>query len=136
MIRLTPRSTLFPYTTLFRSEQLPVERLREGDVARAVGGDVGAELEGSERQPKSGESGQRHVRRSSMACSNRPSGMVPVSHRRRRTAVVPTSTRSGCGEFSVLTRPCQCTTGPTWLGSDPLTADWQSEPSVLASSWG
>lgn len=42
--------------------QRPVERLGEGDIARVVGGDVCAQLEGSAHQPKRGESGQRHVR--------------------------------------------------------------------------
>src|SRR3989454_9385305 len=35
MIRRPPRSTLFPYTTLFRSRRAPRERLRD-----PVGGDV------------------------------------------------------------------------------------------------
>src|SRR2546426_6655519 len=30
MIRRPPRSTLFPYTTLFRSPQLEIRRLRQG----------------------------------------------------------------------------------------------------------
>src|SRR3712207_7790607 len=48
MIRRPPRSTLFPYTTLFRSQveavalphRLPADRVGRGDleVARAVGG--------------------------------------------------------------------------------------------------
>src|SRR5256885_9682211 len=32
MIRRPPRSTLFPYTTLFRSHQLLIERVAVGDV--------------------------------------------------------------------------------------------------------
>src|SRR5437763_11309601 len=40
MIRLPPRSTLFPYTTLFRSERAsrstPPERLRPGAVGRSI----------------------------------------------------------------------------------------------------
>src|SRR3712207_8487470 len=39
MIRRPPRSTLFPYTTLFRSEE------------RAVGGEVGAALEDARLHP-------------------------------------------------------------------------------------
>src|SRR3712207_5827239 len=40
MIRRPPRSTLFPYTTLFRSHQLPVELLFEPpDGLREDGGD-------------------------------------------------------------------------------------------------
>src|SRR6266704_4600243 len=38
MIRRPPRSTLFPYTTLFRSCGQPARGLRSGDVSTAVGG--------------------------------------------------------------------------------------------------
>src|SRR5215208_2867681 len=40
MIRRTPRSTLFPYTTLFRSrpgDRLPADRRRDGPVVRGRG---------------------------------------------------------------------------------------------------
>src|SRR3712207_8413738 len=40
MIRRPPRSTLFPYTTLFRSIRLP----RRGRVVRAVGDQLGGHL--------------------------------------------------------------------------------------------
>lgn len=43
--------------------QRPVEGLGESDIARVVGGDVCAQLEGSAHQPKRGESGQRDVRK-------------------------------------------------------------------------
>src|SRR5256885_5437657 len=36
MIRRPPRSTLFPYTTLFRSTQLVGEQARDGDAAADV----------------------------------------------------------------------------------------------------
>src|SRR5258705_5408310 len=41
MIRRPPRSTLFPYTTLFRSLELPLleSRARRADAARAGAGD-------------------------------------------------------------------------------------------------
>src|SRR6266480_8063014 len=39
MIRRPPRSTLFPYTTLFRSHHAQV-RVRPGPVARVTGGDL------------------------------------------------------------------------------------------------
>src|SRR3712207_7555978 len=53
MIRRPPRSTLFPYTTLFRSDHLvdPRKRplrqpaLRPGDLAQLLARDLGAELE-------------------------------------------------------------------------------------------
>src|SRR3989442_11127898 len=42
MIRRPPRSTLFPYTTLFRSDRLPGDGLDVGDVGRGrVGHDRG-----------------------------------------------------------------------------------------------
>src|SRR3712207_7923458 len=40
MIRRPPRSTLFPYTTLFRSQQQSRERLDDGDGDRRVAGAV------------------------------------------------------------------------------------------------
>src|SRR3989442_3370773 len=48
MIRRPPRSTLFPYTTLFRSHRRPPGRGAAGDGARAVprGGDDGREERG------------------------------------------------------------------------------------------
>src|SRR5262245_63262909 len=36
MIRRPPRSTLFPYTTLFRSQDLPSELVRLGEVGRVA----------------------------------------------------------------------------------------------------
>src|SRR5256885_8455832 len=54
MIRRPPRSTLFPYTTLFRSVQRDVRRRVGGRAARAV--DLGAvevdhdEVDGSDRK--------------------------------------------------------------------------------------
>src|SRR2546426_7105823 len=52
MIRRPPRSTLFPYTTLFRSHQVVEAEARHEDAAAATGADV---LE-DERQPQ-----DRHV---------------------------------------------------------------------------
>src|SRR2546422_11767109 len=52
MIRRPPRSTLFPYTTLFRSAELRLERERQLEEIERVGGeivgerDVGCELLG------------------------------------------------------------------------------------------
>src|SRR3712207_7185068 len=56
MIRRPPRSTLFPYTTLFRSglrpagahggERLVARRVEEGDQVAVVGGLVGADVLG------------------------------------------------------------------------------------------
>src|SRR2546430_3343628 len=42
MIRRPPRSTLFPYTTLFRSARERVGEVPRGDRARAAHGQVGA----------------------------------------------------------------------------------------------
>src|SRR2546425_6650429 len=60
MIRRPPRSTLFPYTTLFRSRVVPVERR----VAEDVGGDEGAhraELAARAREER-GDRGQPGLR--------------------------------------------------------------------------
>src|SRR4051794_41351851 len=38
MIRRPPRSTLFPYTTLFRSSQIRIEQSRKGNGGRDDGG--------------------------------------------------------------------------------------------------
>src|SRR2546427_4806022 len=47
MIRRPPRSTLFPYTTLFRSLQKRSDRARRGDLADQIDrSDVDAELQG------------------------------------------------------------------------------------------
>src|SRR5256884_9124990 len=46
MIRRPPRSTLFPYTTLFRSRKMPVARLAKIVIAAEVGPEV---LTGSTR---------------------------------------------------------------------------------------
>src|SRR5688572_33418221 len=40
MIRRPPRSTLFPYTTLFRSEDQRERQARRRNLRRLVGGDV------------------------------------------------------------------------------------------------
>src|SRR5438034_6315065 len=50
MIRPPPRSTLFPYTTLFRSGKNPLREFRSG-LERATGGSVCA----GERGPGTGE---------------------------------------------------------------------------------
>src|SRR3712207_8687170 len=49
MIRRPPRSTLFPYTTLFRSEQ-PLQRPEPQDVVGQLGGEALPPL-GRERHP-------------------------------------------------------------------------------------
>src|SRR6266571_8856686 len=71
MIRRPPRSTLFPYTTLFRSVPLASVPLLDGWSARATGGlaarlgneatvALGAELGGSAATCKSGLSVEEH----------------------------------------------------------------------------
>src|SRR5258708_18907165 len=55
MIRRPPRSTLFPYTTLFRSTRLIDVRAVDGDVRRGVPADqhgLRAALEGGEREDR------------------------------------------------------------------------------------
>src|SRR3712207_8827255 len=49
MIRRPPRSTLFPYTTLFRSELDAVDRVQHGGVAGVVG-----DLDGDEVRVRGG----------------------------------------------------------------------------------
>src|SRR5258708_29845465 len=51
MIRRPPRSTLFPYTTLFRSLRAPAEELRSHQ-QHAVGGEEDG------RRPRAGEEGR------------------------------------------------------------------------------
>src|SRR5256885_7615921 len=50
MIRRPPRSTLFPYTTLFRSPELDRHAVDGGAPSRAVEGEV-AELDGRGGEP-------------------------------------------------------------------------------------
>src|SRR3712207_8196813 len=58
MIRRPPRSTLFPYTTLFRSHEQPGKgREAEGHGLRA------AELAGQQRGRRAHEDGERRVAR-------------------------------------------------------------------------
>src|SRR3712207_7206024 len=54
MIRRPPRSTLFPYTTLFRSEEVAVQR-RPKPRAIVAQGTRGAHLEGVERAVEQGD---------------------------------------------------------------------------------
>src|SRR3712207_7779633 len=51
MIRRPPRSTLFPYTTLFRSQDQGLHALRQVDVAAAAEPDKADALAGGELGP-------------------------------------------------------------------------------------
>src|SRR5438445_6865903 len=51
MIRLPPRSTLFPYTTLFRSHGVLVERNQQIDPVTHVGDRFGAGADRQQRVP-------------------------------------------------------------------------------------
>src|SRR5258708_36856269 len=46
MIRRPPRSTLFPYTTLFRSRSARRRRARRGETGRGTGSSAGRSLRG------------------------------------------------------------------------------------------
>src|SRR3712207_8644975 len=59
MIRRPPRSTLFPYTTLFRSERVLQERLVRGAVAQPEVEQPGADR-GAHGAARVGRPGQRH----------------------------------------------------------------------------
>src|SRR3989449_9713302 len=84
MIRRPPRSTLFPYTTLFRSLRLPEQAARLGD-DRAAGGELLAiahrayARSGRARDPLR----SRAVHRRAGRRGGRRSGRIPpeVSHR-------------------------------------------------------
>src|SRR3712207_7676992 len=52
MIRRPPRSTLFPYTTLFRSHELEAVLMRIGPVAADLPVELGPEAEDLELQPR------------------------------------------------------------------------------------
>src|SRR3712207_7500007 len=52
MIRRPPRSTLFPYTTLFRSFRLPVEKIRDGYYSDAYFNHAKSLLESEDRHPR------------------------------------------------------------------------------------
>src|SRR3712207_7401100 len=68
MIRRPPRSTLFPYTTLFRSPDLARRALRGGVLPRAVGRDALAHIPRSMLWPSCSLS-TRALQRSSCARS-------------------------------------------------------------------
>src|SRR3712207_7661227 len=62
MIRRPPRSTLFPYTTLFRSLQVvaaDVDRVPLRDLVDGVGDDVADQPEGVLRREHVGAAGER-----------------------------------------------------------------------------
>src|SRR2546422_2265425 len=59
MIRRPPRSTLFPYTTLFRSRVLPGRRARMGDEAPVAGPALGLRLRVLPRGPLRASRAQR-----------------------------------------------------------------------------
>src|SRR3712207_7327430 len=50
MIRRPPRSTLFPYTTLFRSDRSLEKRIRATQVAPLLGGMLGVMTQGNRHQ--------------------------------------------------------------------------------------
>src|SRR3712207_8465421 len=54
MIRRQPRSTLFPYTTLFRSDRHVVEELRQGDTDHPEGGQERDLAPGDAQPPRGG----------------------------------------------------------------------------------
>src|SRR5439155_24569921 len=83
IIRRPPRSTLFPYTTLFRSRAAPSQarrRGRGGRAARPRDGDRGGELSQHEGVPRCGPRGDRGGRRSGAA---RGYGALARTHSRR-----------------------------------------------------
>src|SRR3712207_7227073 len=61
MIRRPPRSTLFPYTTLFRSRRAALGRSRRRSAARATGG--ARRADGPRRRPRDHAGGQVVVAR-------------------------------------------------------------------------
>src|SRR5260370_19781382 len=88
MIRRPPRSTLFPYTTLFRSQRLErarvpvVEALREG---RGVGGNQGRRERRSRART---EIGRAHVCTPVTLECRMPSSACNNTHRRVGVAVI------------------------------------------------
>src|SRR3989441_6816611 len=85
MIRRPPRSTLFPYTTLFRSAQSPGET--DGAASRAERGDGPhhrrARLDDGERTERGGRTGGGAAR------EPRREGVLPGADRGRGAQVVP-----------------------------------------------
>src|SRR5256714_6928667 len=61
MIRRPPRSTLFPYTTLFRSGQLVLRRVDELDLVRVVGHRLIGRGGGAQRRDRLGRGGDGGV---------------------------------------------------------------------------
>src|SRR3712207_9468533 len=64
MIRRPPRSTLFPYTTLFRSGQEPVAVSRKSSGAGAAGGAAKAAVVARVRASRNRQSGKVFLMRS------------------------------------------------------------------------
>src|SRR3712207_6850655 len=78
MIRRPPRSTLFPYTTLFRShERLPLARVRRA-AARARGG--GGPGRRALARRRGGRDGRRHLAARGLAHGDRKSTRLNSSH--------------------------------------------------------
>src|SRR2546426_12479505 len=95
MIRRPPRSTLFPYTTLFRSRLLAEAMQRMGDRLRHIVGDVIGESDriagsagdlsaGSEQLPAPSSGGS--------------TAMVEISHRADEQRAAPGAMGPGSGE--------------------------------------
>src|SRR5256885_4347021 len=93
MIRRPPRSTLFPYTTLFRSRPYVHRGSPRDDVDRARGGQV--------RRPLAAERPPRGLHRSAMDSEDRKSTRLNSSHLvisyavfclKKKTHARPTST--------------------------------------------
>src|SRR2546422_3927320 len=78
MIRRPPRSTLFPYTTLFRSRSAPA---RDGE--EETGGHGQAESavsSGREKEPSLREESREAVRSDGLFCGDRKSTRLNSSH--------------------------------------------------------
>src|SRR2546422_9354565 len=90
MIRRPPRSTLFPYTTLFRSSSVPAAHgRRRGCRGSAAGGG------------RAGHADRGRGRRR----GETESGRLAAPHSRRRRRAAPGATRHGDGTGGVGRRP-------------------------------
>src|SRR5689334_24090474 len=100
MTRRPPSSTLFPYTTLFRSQSRPVGRLRGGQVRRARG-----HLRARAGQPGEGrvDAGARHAddrdRKSTRLNSSHSSISYAVFCLKKKTTQPPVAVVSAAYEL-------------------------------------
>src|SRR5260370_7407360 len=101
MIRRPPRSTLFPYTTLFRSRQLDARKSCLGEAAADVGEDCGGDqVADAARSEEHTSELQSHLNLVCRLLLEKKKKMNGVRYLKvRRSSQIPTSAYRSCPLF-------------------------------------